>query len=171
MRINRLVILLGAFTTLLCILFSIIIGQYLRGKLMQRNVRTELDILVNNVVPLPAEFEIIETISLDSLYFTETFGKECFYARDYLILGSTLPASDALDAYARSLLSSGWITETRSYPTSRTLIYGENVRTVVEGGRPGVDVRNAIDYAELQRIYESIIFVRIDYAIPRRDGC
>jgi len=98
-------------------------------------------------------------------------GPICYYARAFVIVGTLLPETQALDTYTEKTQSLGWTPEGRQYEISRILIRGVNDRIVIGSGEPGVDIKDALDYDKLRETYRSIIFVRLDYMLPSRDEC
>ena len=138
-------------------------------KAQQRKTREGLESISSQELPELDGFDLVKVVSLD--LSSSDYGKTCSYARDYLIIGTSLPESDALERYVEALLRLGWTREGDQYPTSNNLIHGKNARIVVRYGDPGADVRDAADYDQLRDNYQSVIFVRVDYILPERDGC
>jgi hypothetical protein len=96
---------------------------------------------------------------------------QCYYSRAYVILGTALPVTLALDTYIGYLQSFGWILSKEEYTTPKVLYHGVNELAVVDSSDPGPDVAGKIDYAQLQRQYPTVLYVRIDYALPSRNEC
>lgn len=141
----------------------------LEKRAQQRKARQGLESLVAQDLPNLDQFELVKTVSLD--FSMTAYGMTCYYARDYLIMGTSLPESEALEHYVEGLLPLSWTKEGEQYLTSKILIHGQNARIVVSHGEPGVDVDDAVDFERLSDIYQSILFVRVDYMLPARDGC
>ena len=86
-------------------------------------------------------------------------------ARDNLIISTSLPESEAIDAYSKRMQSLGWKQTEQSSLEIILYHYGENAYAVVTYGEPGPILHNAIDYNTLTAIYPEIIFVRLDYIL------
>lgn len=123
-------------------------------------------------LPKSKEFEKITMVrvKMSPVYDTE-IGQPCYYGRIYTIMGSALSEQEALELYTQELEGTGWLAEGRQYVTARGFSRGTNAYAAVYYGDPGVDIEAAADYTSLRRVYKSLIFVRVDYMIPRRQGC
>ncbi len=119
-------------------------------------------------LPNPASFN---TTRIEYFHFSDSaYGKTCYYARAYLIVASSLPLPQAMDAYTERTQLSGWLLDGRQYESARSLVRGENSLLVIEAATPGA-VTNAEELARLQTYFKSIILVRLEYIVPKREGC
>ena len=122
-------------------------------------------------LPTLANFTSIKVLVYES-YDNEHGGERiCYYAKGYVIAGSSLPDAEALDVYAQQLQSLGWTFDKTQYTVSRLLSRGSNEDIVVYSYEPGPEIKDAVDYAQLKKVYESVIITRVDYTVPSRDGC
>jgi hypothetical protein len=155
---------LSAFLSIavfLCLMVSCAVGE-------QRKARAGLDASVAQLPEL-REFDTVEVVHRE---FSHSGPRTtCYYARAYAIIGTSLPAEQALDVYVEELQSLGWEFDGRQYKTERGLKRGVYELVVVRSGEPGVDVKDAVDYAQLRAVYPTIIFVRLDFMLPSRDKC
>ncbi len=135
----------------------------------QRETREGLEAIVAQELPELEAFEQVKVVSFDDSR-TE-YGITCYYATDYLIMGTRLSEKEALEHYREGLLPLGWTDSGTQYPSSNKLYYGQNARIVFWYGDPGVNIRDAVDYDQLKKFYQSIMFVRVDYIQPAREGC
>lgn len=136
----------------------------------RQEARAGLDTVLAQLPELK-EITRVKTLVYES-YDNEHGEDVCYYAKGYVILGTSLPATEALDAYAQALRSTGWVNETSDeYKTSRMLILGDQERIVVSSGDPGLEIRNAVNYEQLRQLYTSVIVIRVDYTLPKRDNC
>ncbi len=126
-----------------------------------------LDSLVAEL-SLPANFDLIKIEYFQSS--DSAFGKTCYYASANLIVASSLSLTQAIDAYTERSHLSGWMLEGRQYESARSLIRGENAQLVIESAKPGT-VMKSEEIVKLQTSYKSVIFVRVVYMVPRREGC
>jgi hypothetical protein len=124
-----------------------------------------------SVAQLPdlAGFDRIKTVFRE--YPFTAYGDTCYYGTAHVIIGSSHSEADALDVYSRRLAVHGWVPEGKQYDDTRTLIRGAHERIVVRFGEPGVEIKDAVDYAQLRANYVSVVFVRLVFILPRRDGC
>ena len=159
---------LTAIAVLLCVL--VLLVQQVGHLQRQREARAGLDVVIAEL-PKPAGFDMIKIVYQEFYDDEHGSGPVCYYARAYIITGSSMSESDALATYAQSLQLQGWALEGEQYKTERGLIRGANERVVAHSGDPGVDIEDALDYAKLKEVYRSLIFVRVDYMIPSRDQC
>ena len=120
-------------------------------------------------LPVLKGFDVIETVHLDDSMSVD--GETCYYATAYVIIGSSLPEMEALGVYSETLLSTGYYPRQRQYPTSRVFLRGSNEYVVVRVGEPGIDFEDAVDWAQLKATYPTIVFVKLVFILPRRDGC
>jgi hypothetical protein len=158
--VGRLSAFLG-ITVVLCLTASCTLGE-------QRKARAGLDASVAQL-PKLREFDTIKVIYYESsLSGPRT---TCYYATAYTIIGTSLPELKALDVYVEELKSLGWRPREKQYDTTRILMRGTYELVVVRSGEPGVDVKDAVDYAQLRAVYPTIIFVRLDFMLPNRDKC
>jgi hypothetical protein len=136
--------------------------------LTYQKARSGLENLITQL-PQSEEFNVIETIRQDFSFTVEE--KTCYYARANLIIGTSMPETEALDIYEQSLKTLNWVPRGQQYKTSRILYYGNNDKLVVTSGEPGVEVKHAVNYEQLRKTYKGIIFVSIDYMLPNREEC
>ena len=134
----------------------------------RREARAGLDAAVTQL-PKPAGFDTIKVVYRE--FRSTEYERKCFYARAYVIIGSSLPEVEALDVYVEKLEALGWVPREKQYKTTRVLRRGTHERIVIELGQPGVDIKDAVDYAQLRNTYPTIIFVRVDFMLPSRDEC
>jgi len=159
-------LLKSATLALICLLMAC--AQQRSDEAMVEQARIGLDTALSQMPNLP-EFVTVDTIAFQ---FSRTEHEQtCYYARGYLVLGASLQAAQALDLYVESLRLSGWDLDTRQYETSRLLSRGNNEWMEVRFGEPGVDIEAQIDYEQIQRTYNSVIFVRLDYVLPSVGNC
>jgi hypothetical protein len=112
------------------------------------------------------------TALIDQGVYSQTeYGKTCFYGRAYIVAGSQLTASDALDQYVEALQIQDWRLKEKTYQDSKTLLLGSNSLIVVYYGEPWPVFKKDIDLERLYQIYQSILFIRVDYMLPTRDEC
>jgi hypothetical protein len=134
----------------------------------RREARAGLDAAVTQL-PKPAGFDTIKVVYRE--FRSTEYERKCFYARAYVIVGSSFSEVEALDVYVKELQSLGWKLEGRQYDIERGMKRGVHERIVVRSGKPGVDIKDAVDYAQLRNTYPTIIFVRVDFMLPSRDEC
>lgn len=140
----------------------------INSSLNYQRARSGLEKLMTQL-PQPEGFNVIKVIQQE---FSDTAGgTTCNYARAHLVIGTSMLETEALDIYEQNLKTLNWISREQQYKTSRALYYGNNGRIVVRSGEPGVDVKDAVDYEQLRKTYQSVIFVRIDYMVPNREMC
>lgn len=136
----------------------------------QREARRGLDAALAQL-PTLASFTPVKVLVYES-YDNEHGGEHvCYYAKGYVIVGSSLPYAKALDVYAHQLQSLGWTFDKAQYTLSRLLSRESNEDAVVYSYEPGPEIREAVDYAQLKKSYESIIVIRIDYTVPNGQDC
>jgi hypothetical protein len=152
---------LFGITILLCLVLSCA-GTELR------KARSGAEASVAQLPDLPG-FDRIKTVFRE--YPSTVYGSGCYYGAAYVIIGSALPERDAITLYARKIRSLGWIDEGKQYDAERSLIRGAHERIVVRYGEPDVEIKDAVDYAQLRANYVSVIFVRLVFMLPGRDGC
>jgi hypothetical protein len=155
----------------LCILsLALVTGCSVISARAQRNeARRSLNQLVSDDLPQIEGLEILEIVS--STWSRTEYSQTCHYARDYLIIGAFMPVEEALERYFIEAELMGWIPRDIQYDSSRVLRLEEHARLVVETSGPGVDIRDAIDYEQARDVYQSLLFVRVDFMLPQRDGC
>jgi hypothetical protein len=141
----------------------------LNNREQQSETRAGLETIVNSRLPESNELDLVEVVSFDDSR-TE-YGMTCYYATDYLIIGTSIPGTEALKLYVKDLQELGWELEGDQYPTTKALTTGQNSRIIVRSGEPGVTIQGAVDYSRLQTLYESIIIVRVNFMSPSREGC
>jgi hypothetical protein len=162
---KRLFVLLGIVVLLGLIAIGI---QQIEHFQKQREARDGLDASIAQL-PTLAGFTTIKVVPLE---FSHTaYGKTCYYARGYVIAGSSFSETEALDTYTEKIRSLGWMPEGMQAETSRVLMHAANERMEIYSGKPGVDIDGAMDYDQLRQTYRSLIFVSLDYMIPSRDEC
>lgn len=160
----------GILLLLACLVSAVLWGLFTqKSKSFQREARQGLDQVVAYDLPSLEGFETIKIVSLDSS--NTVYGETCYYAGDFLILGGSLAEAEALDKYAAKLESAGWTLRGKQYPATRELVSGDHVLTVIRTGNIDPGLRDYVDYEQLRETYPSIIFVRIVYMLPRREGC
>jgi hypothetical protein len=120
-------------------------------------------------LPQLAGFDTIKVVYRE--FRSTEYERKCFYARAYVIIGSSLPEVEALDVYAEQLQLLGWKLEGRQYNTERGMMRGLHEYIGVRSGEPDVDIKDAADYFQLRATYPSIIFVMLDFILPNRDEC
>ena len=151
----------------LLLLTLVTCAQQISHLLKQQEARAGLDTLITQLPEL-ADFDAVKIVRFE---FSDTaYGKTCYYARSYVILGSSLSEAEALTIYARRLQTLGWVPRDEPYDTS-VLYGGLSALAIVTSGEPGADIKDALDYNQLRRIYRSVIFVRLDYMLPSRKEC
>jgi hypothetical protein len=113
-----------------------------------------------------------KTIKINQEAFSHTeYGLTCDYARANIAIGSSLPASDALDQYVEALQSDGWTLKKNQYQQTKSLAQGSNSLIVVYFGEPTIELKDDIDLERLKRSYQSIMFIRLDYMLPNSNEC
>lgn len=139
---------------------------YTRDKLSaEANLSRDLSEL-----PMLPEFARVTTVRRQYENIQRS-GRICFLSRGHIVLGSWLPQSDALEMYYEEVQKLGWQPRKEQYPNSRVLHRAKNELMVIDILQPGVEVRDAINYAELLRKYSSVVFVGIDYNVPANEDC
>ena len=70
----------------------------------------------------------LEHFTLVAVQDTSFRGREgsCYYGRKWFLLGTSLPAREALHQYTSALHAQGWTAEGEQYPQSRGLIRGQH---------------------------------------------
>src|SRR5574341_414748 len=86
--------------------------QQINHLLKQQEARAGLEELIAELPQIDG-FDTIRIVNFDSSF--TAYGKTCYYAIDYLVIGSTLSEREALDVYTERLKSSGWKSEDRQY--------------------------------------------------------
>jgi hypothetical protein len=145
-------------------------AQYVDHLQKQSEAKAGLDNLIKSL-PQFKGLDVVKTVSLEFSNIEHGNGPPCYYARGYIIVGSALPGTEALEAYAQSLRLLGWTPKGTLYETSNVLVYEKNARLEIYSGEPGVDIQDAADYARLKQMYTSVIFIRLDYMLPSADEC
>jgi hypothetical protein len=158
-----------SISAFLLFLLSLAGCALLNNREQQHSARSGLETIVNSWLPESNALDIVEVVSFDDSR-TE-HGMTCFYATDYLIMGSSMPGPGALQQYTKELQELGWELEGDQYPTTKVLTTGQNSRIIVRSGEPGAAIEDAVDYSHLQTLYESIIIVRVNFMSPSREGC
>lgn len=154
--------------TLVLVGLLISCAQQRSEEAMVQQARVSLDTALTQM-PSIREFVTIDTMAFQ---YSRTEGDQtCYYARGYIMLGSSLQTEQALDLYVENLRLSGWELSPRQYDISRLLWRGSNERIEVWFGEPGVDIENHIDYEQAQQDHISVIFVRLDYVLPTVENC
>jgi hypothetical protein len=159
-------------TLMLCLMFATACFQSnaQQHQLKSREARNGLDPVVSQVRQFQ-DFDVV-TVKYYDVYDDEHGqGAVCYYARAYLLIGTSLSLPEALDVYAQHLQSLGWTLEGRQYETAKGLVRGVNERAVVESGEPGPELQNAADLDQLRKTYRNLIFLNIDYVLPAVTGC
>ena len=96
----------------------------------------------------------------------------CYYARAYLLLGTTIQSPDSVQVFAEHLQSLGWtFRDFGQYEDAKLLLRGTNEVAAVEAYGPGPELEDAADYDELRKTYSSLVFLRFDYILPDERGC
>jgi hypothetical protein len=152
------------------LLLTVSCTQYADHLQQQSAAKAGLDKLIKNL-PQFKGFEKVKTVSLEFSNIEHGKGSSCYYARGYIVVGSVLPETEALEAYTQNLRSLGWTPKGTQYKTSSVLVYEKNARVEIYSGEPGVDIQDAVDYTQLRQIYSSLIFIRLDYMLPSADEC
>lgn len=160
--------LLIGLALLLCLIPVLLVSSFNALEHYQlRRARNGLE-AVKAKLTTPGSFELITTVSTD---FPGVNLGTCYYARDYLIMGTTLTETQALDMYENHLRSVGWLPGERQYLNTRVFYSGDNVFLVVTTIGPGDDTRDAVDYERLKQEYESVVFVRLEFQLPSTSEC
>lgn len=134
----------------------------------QRQARAGLKVAVEEL-PQISGFETVKTINEE--FRSEEGEGRCYYARAHIIMGTSLPEIEALDAYVKALQSLGWVPSHKQYERARALKRGVHELIVVYSGEPGIETRDAVDYGHLRSIYRAVVFVTLNFEVPARDGC
>jgi hypothetical protein len=123
-----------------------------------------------SVVQLPRlrDFTTVKVIYEESSL--SAFGVTCYYGTAVLIVGTSLPFPESLDAYEAELLALGWKPGGHSDLNSRELLRGAHERITFQAGFPGVLVDDK-DYVYAQSIYTSVIIVTVDFMVPSNENC
>lgn len=134
----------------------------------QREAREGLDASITQLPTL----EGFTTIKVVPLEFSHTaYEKTCYYARGYVIVGSSFSETKALEIYTDAIHSLGWTSEGMQSETSKVLMHAANERMEIYSGKPGVDIEGAMNYEQIRQVHQSVIFVRLDYMVPSRSDC
>ena len=159
------------FSHLLLISIAVLIGSC--GLLDKQDnaleeVKVDLELAIDQVPKL----EGFETIKINQEAFSHTeYGLTCYYARASIAIGSSLPASDALEQYVEALQSQGWTPIGKQYQQTKTLVLGSNSLIEVYLGEPGIELKDDIDLKKLEQSYQGILFMRLDYMLPNSTEC
>ena len=135
-----------------------------------RKARIGVDAAVAQL-PVLQGFDVIEILNLDRSI--SAFGETCYYARAYVIIGSSLSETEALSGYSKALQSVGWVPDLEPYAPTWGLIRGSSEYAVIEVGEPyvGFKEKDPVNWAQWEAKYRTIMNIRIDYMLPQRDGC
>jgi hypothetical protein len=129
-----------------------------------REVRKGLDTSIDQL-PKSQDFETVTILRGESSM------EGCYYAVAKVILGSFMPTEEALDMYTAELQSLGWSIERNDYKNVISLTRNTQERIVIETGYPSLSVEKNEDYIRARDIYPTIIFARLVFYVPQRDGC
>ena len=130
--------------------------------------KVDLELAIDQLPKL----EGFETIKINQEAFSHTeYGLTCYYARASIAIGSSLPASDALEQYVEALQSQGWTPIGKQYQQTKTLVLGSNSLIEVYLGEPGIELKDDIDLEKLKQSYQGILFMRLDYMLPNSTEC
>ncbi len=122
-------------------------------------------------LPTLASFITIKVLVYESYDNEHSNERVCYYAKGYVVAGSSLPEADALDAYTQKVQALGWTRDMTQYGFERLLNRGANESMVIFSYEPGIEIRDAVGYTQLKKEYKSVIVIRVDYTVPARDGC
>lgn len=139
----------------------------LKPVFIQYQARQGLDLVLNELPDLEA-YKTIKTVSFDSSREGST--TTCYYATDYLIIGTSLPELVARETYIEVLQSMGWEPGWKE-PLPTRLTDKKNTIIQVTAGDPVPLIRHAVNYDEIRKTYQSIIYLRVDYMIPNTGDC
>jgi hypothetical protein len=100
------------------------------------------------------------------------YGDTCFYGRAWVLIGSSeLSEEQMLTNYVERLTASGWNSREQQYSNSKVLYRGMHELIVISVGEPAPAVRESVDYKRFTRNYPNVIFARLTYMLPQREGC
>jgi hypothetical protein len=123
-------------------------------------------------LPHPSKFVTIKEFEVEMWpVFDTEIGEPCYFGRGYSVFGTSLPETEALDVYVAQLQEFGWLTDGKQYENERALIRGKNELLVVHTDSPSVDIQDAVVYTKLRETFRTVVFVRVTYMLPRREGC
>lgn len=134
----------------------------------QEMLKHELDTAVADI-PVLAQFDHIRTFTNQWSHTIDA--GTCFYARTWIVLGTQLPAQEALDIYTQSFASSGWELRPLQYDTTKHMTKGDRASAVLTVDPPGFFLEQEIDYEHITKRYETILVISVTFVLPQRDGC
>jgi hypothetical protein len=129
-----------------------------------REVRAGLDSSIEQL-PHLRDFELITVLKGSSAI------ERCHYAEAEVVLGTSLEEEKAIDEYVNRLKAVGWLETELQNELKRGLTRGAQERIVVRAGHPNSDVERDADYIQAKDAFPTIIFVRLVFYVPQRDGC
>jgi len=137
----------------------------------QLKARSGLDLAVAQI-PEMEGFTNLKVVYQEFYDSEHGNGKVCYYARAFFVIGSSFSKTEAPLAYAQRFqsLGLGWIA--REDPFEPTVMFrGDNEVAIVTSNKPDYVVHDAVDYTRMEKIYVSIIFLRLEYQLPSRAEC
>jgi hypothetical protein len=102
------------------------------ARTQRREARAGLDAAVTQLSK-PAGFDTIKVVYRE--FRSDEYERKCFYARAYVISGSSLPEVEALDVYVEELEALGWVPREKRYNTTGVLRRGTHERVTVKAGQ------------------------------------
>jgi hypothetical protein len=97
--------------------------------------------------------------------------KSCHYAEAEVVLGTFLKEEDALEVYVDGLEALGWLERGKQDELHKGMVRGAHERIEIRAGYPNLDVQENKEYVRMKDSYPTIIFVRLVFYLPQRDGC
>ena len=99
------------------------------------------------------------------------YGRTCYYAQAYVVVGSELPEGYALDTYVSELRQQGWQVERDDLGWARTLVRGDNEVIDISTHGPGWIAEREESYQRARESYPTILFVAVTVMHPGRNQC
>ncbi len=136
----------------------------------QQEARRGLDAALAQL-PTLQRFTTIKILVYESYDAEHSSEYVCYYAKGYIVAGSSIPAADAVSYYAQSVQSLGWLPDSDQHTSERLLDRGMYERMVISPYEPEIEIQNAVGYTQLKETYTSVIVIRVDYTVPSRERC
>jgi hypothetical protein len=98
----------------------------------------------------------------------------CYYGVATLVIGSQLSEAQILDGYTSQLTSYGYVLEPRDATSNLARVFyrGFHEYTVIEVIHDAFIGKNlGIDLGQVKKKYTSVMYIRMVYTLPQREGC
>lgn len=134
----------------------------------QKLVRADVETSTKEISVLEG-FTLVNTVIHD--YSITSKSSSCFYGRSYMIIGSDFTDHQAIQIYSDYLQRSQWKQEFPHPENEAIFIKGENERIVINADYPEAEIKDSVDINHLMNAFHSIIYIRLDYMLPKRINC